>query len=192
MQMDSVRFIVGASEVMVRFYDLKDPVSSSKGLRRLKNHMSKMEKDKVRVIICGGDGTVGWVLSVLEDAKIKVEELIFGIFPLGTGNDFARVLNWGPGEEGDIVGPKLGRLKKLVENWVSADVIQFDVWHVKVTVHEVIRNPLRMAISRKSRGRSRLPWTNNSSPATSPTTAGSAWTVRSATTSTRTGQSPRP
>ena len=41
------------------------------------------------VLAGGGDGTVNWLLSELIDAKI-----IFGAFPLGTGNDFAKNLGW--------------------------------------------------------------------------------------------------
>ena len=49
----------------------------------------------VYIIICGGDGTILWVVEEMVFAGIDVDKVVFGVIPLGTGNDFSRSLGWG-------------------------------------------------------------------------------------------------
>ena len=55
----------------------------------------------LKILVCGGDGTGGWVLNAMLDKRddIICREWVppIAMLPLGTGNDLARVLGWGGG-----------------------------------------------------------------------------------------------
>ncbi|KAI5135300.1 Diacylglycerol Kinase Kappa [Manis pentadactyla] len=47
-----------------------------------------------RIVVCGGDGSVSWVLSLIDVFGLH-ERCQLAVIPLGTGNDLAHVLGWG-------------------------------------------------------------------------------------------------
>jgi diacylglycerol kinase (ATP) len=70
---------------------------------------------KYRILVCGGDGTVGWVLGALETLKLDYMPPV-SILPLGTGNDLSRVLGWGVAFQG---GGIIAFLRQVAEARVS-------------------------------------------------------------------------
>eukprot|EP00929_Paragymnodinium_shiwhaense_P042031 TRINITY_DN21826_c0_g3_i1.p1 TRINITY_DN21826_c0_g3~~TRINITY_DN21826_c0_g3_i1.p1 ORF type:complete len:626 (-),score=49.97 TRINITY_DN21826_c0_g3_i1:94-1884(-) len=85
-----------------------------------------------RLLICGGDGTVTWILTALEQCpqlEGRLHLLPVAIVPLGTGNDLSRSLGWG------------GRLRKVSDilkylRWIAqATPVTMDQWRVVLRPH---------------------------------------------------------
>ncbi|XP_073830456.1 retinal degeneration A isoform X1 [Musca autumnalis] len=88
----------------------------------------------LRILACGGDGTVGWVLSVLDQLNPPIQPPpAVGVLPLGTGNDLARALGWGGGYTDEPIG------KILKEIGMSQSVLM-DRWRLKVTPNEDVED----------------------------------------------------
>eukprot|EP00965_Chrysotila_dentata_P191988 6174894-Pleurochrysis_carterae.AAC.1 len=97
---------------------------------------------RFRVLVCGGDGTVGWVLSLLDSASLEYTPPV-AIMPLGTGNDLARALGWGGGRQ-----PGRGMVSVL-EEVDRAQVTLLDRWRVCIKDARAPRQLGQLASSRK-------------------------------------------
>ncbi|XP_038626424.1 diacylglycerol kinase theta isoform X1 [Tachyglossus aculeatus] len=88
-----------------------------------------------RVLVCGGDGTVGWVLGALEEIRHKLAcpEPSVAILPLGTGNDLGRVLRWGAGYSGEDPYSVLISVDE-------ADDVLMDRWTILLDAQETVES----------------------------------------------------
>eukprot|EP00053_Salpingoeca_punica_P008260 m.74593 g.74593 ORF g.74593 m.74593 type:complete len:953 (-) comp14519_c0_seq1:63-2921(-) len=79
----------------------------------------------LHILVCGGDGTVGWVLETLDKMGLSRQGIPVGTLPLGTGNDLARELKWGGGYEGMSIS-------KFLLQVASATTTKMDRWSIKL------------------------------------------------------------
>ncbi|KAF1393470.1 hypothetical protein PFLUV_G00016260 [Perca fluviatilis] len=81
--------------------------------------------DTFRILVCGGDGSVGWVLSDIDTLTLH-KQCQLGVLPLGTGNDLARVLGWGAACDDDT------QLPQILEKLERASTKMLDRWSIMV------------------------------------------------------------
>ncbi|CAF0836319.1 unnamed protein product [Rotaria sordida] len=85
--------------------------------------------NNTRICICGGDGTVSWILSHLVDAFPPLKNPPASICPLGTGNDLSRVLGWGYRYE-------LRQLLRTLTQITRAHPVPLDRWKIQIETLE--------------------------------------------------------
>ncbi|XP_069354210.1 diacylglycerol kinase eta isoform X2 [Maniola hyperantus] len=77
----------------------------------------------LRVLVCSGDGSVGWVLQEVDKLEMH-RQVQTAVLPLGTGNDLARVMGWGASCD------DAANLQQLLERYERASTKMLDRWSI--------------------------------------------------------------
>ncbi|XP_057459845.1 diacylglycerol kinase 7-like isoform X2 [Actinidia eriantha] len=110
-------------------------------LAELGDSCAKETREKLRIVVAGGDGTVGWVLGCLGELHKQGREPVppTAIIPLGTGNDLSRSFGWG----GSFPFNWRSAIKKTLDIATEAPTCRLDSWNVSISmpVEEVVDPP---------------------------------------------------
>ncbi|KAL3686113.1 hypothetical protein R1sor_004135 [Riccia sorocarpa] len=92
---------------------------------------ARATRNNLRIMVAGGDGTVGWVLSSVAEIEQKegFEVPPVGVIPLGTGNDLSRSFHWG----GSYTRCTRGSVRRYLVKAAEASVTSLDSWQVVVS-----------------------------------------------------------
>jgi diacylglycerol kinase (ATP) len=107
-----------------------------------------------KVLACGGDGTVAWVLHVIDNLQLEYAPPVAPL-PLGTANDCARFLGWGGGYNGESIEEILKELEKskprLVDRWML-NITEKDPTtgeFTEIKPHKIVNNYFSIGIDAK-------------------------------------------
>ena len=107
----------GETCAFMKLFDMCEESSRGRGLEEVKELVEAHED--VVVVVCGGDGTILWVVEEVLKTGVPVERVRFGVIPIGTGNDFSRSLGWG-GSPVYFDKEDVSQLRKITKKWLKA------------------------------------------------------------------------
>ncbi|XP_027066349.1 diacylglycerol kinase 4 [Coffea arabica] len=89
-------------------------------------------REKLRVVVAGGDGTVGWVLGCLGKLHKQGRNPVpaTAIIPLGTGNDLSRSFGWG----GSFPFNWKSAIKRTLDSVPNGPTCRLDSWNLVLSM----------------------------------------------------------
>ncbi|KAH7659792.1 Diacylglycerol kinase (ATP) protein [Dioscorea alata] len=98
------------------------------------DYCAQTTREKLRIMVAGGDGTVGWILGSLTELNLKNRAPVppIGIIPLGTGNDLSRSFGWG----GSFPFGWRSAVRNSLYRAITGPICHLDSWQVIVSMPE--------------------------------------------------------
>lgn len=93
---------------------------------------AKETRERLRIVVAGGDGTVGWVLGCLGELHKAGRDPVppTAIVPLGTGNDLSRSFGWG----GSFPFNWRAAIKKTLDKATRNPTSRLDSWNLVISM----------------------------------------------------------
>ena len=98
-----------------------------KGKNFIIDYLNNYEKNFLKILIGGGDGTTLRLIEDLYDKKINLSKCIFGSIPLGTGNDLSNATGFGNTVQ---IGNKIKYLHRILYTYFIAEECKIDIWEI--------------------------------------------------------------
>jgi len=89
-------------------------------------------KRALRVVACGGDGTIAWILKSVASLGLSPAPPV-AVVPLGTGNDLSRTFGWGAAYSHAWFAGYQATYKAL-RRFAEAPAVPLDRWRVRLYV----------------------------------------------------------
>ena len=77
------------------FFNILNKEEVQSGVKFIKKYISSFPNNKIKILIGGGDGSTVRFIEELINEEINLSKCIFGIIPIGTGNDLSNTLGFG-------------------------------------------------------------------------------------------------
>ena len=116
----------------IQVADLSE-LTAKNGVRNLlEEYMRRLSF--LRILACGGDGTVNWILSTIDAVRAaddfdpsnyRTDRPPVAVLPLGTGNDMARCIGWGGGYVG-------GSIREVLTEVARSYPVFLDRWNLSL------------------------------------------------------------
>ena len=114
-------------------FNILEKEEFKKGKMFIKEYLNRYGKNKIRILIGGGDGTVLSVVEDLNEEKINLERCVFGAVPLGTGNDLSNAMGFGNRVNLD---KKISHFHRVLYTYLISEQCKIDVWELTLQVKE--------------------------------------------------------
>ncbi|KAL2644554.1 hypothetical protein R1flu_012141 [Riccia fluitans] len=107
-------------------------------LESLKSHGDRLAgeiRDRLRIVVAGGDGTHGWMLGVVADLKLQHIPPVSTV-PLGTGNNLPFSFGWG--KKNPV--PNVESCREILLKTGEATPMPVDRWHVIIRLSKPLKD----------------------------------------------------
>ena len=114
------------------FFNILNKEDVQRGVKFIKKYISSFPNNKIKILIGGGDGSTVRFIEELINEEINLSKCIFGIIPIGTGNDLSNTLGFG----GEVAINGIISLQNLLYKYFNATPTKLDIWEINVKLDE--------------------------------------------------------